>query len=364
MKILLECMIDIESGPVFTLGLAKGLVNNGVDVYVIINKTCENIQDWKVNFDSSHLYILDNPLYLKKKPLKTLKELFKIKKKFEHIVFDYFLDTFPFAMPRSIQKVINYKNSIGIDHDAIPHSSADEDGSIKVKEKISSLDYVLILSKIYVDIVSKKYNKPTSKILYMRHGVMEYPTVFSKIECDDKHTINFLYFGRIDGYKGLHVLYKAYENLSRKYSNISLTIAGGGDFSEYEVEYSGLSNCKIVNRYITDEEIATFFSRPNTIVVLPYLDASQSGVIGMAFNFKNPVIVSDTGGLKEQLFDGDMGLFVKPADSADLESKMEQFVLDKKLYDEQVNLMKLGYKKTTWDYVTKELLEQLEKIIA
>lgn len=360
MKILLECFINTESGPVFTLGFARGLINNGQEVYAILNKECENILEWQKVLDCSHLYVLNNSLSLKKRPIFTIRELKRIKKFFSKTSFDYYIDTFPLAMPKSIKHAINYKYSVGIDHDAIPHSSSNTSGSIKVKDSISQLDYVLILSKIYVSLVAKKYKKPLANILYMRHGAMEYPVLSSQETYNDKFDINFLYFGRIDGYKGLHVLSKAYSNLAEKHENISLTVAGGGDFSEYKREYADLPNCEVINKYLTDDDIAYYFSKPNTVVVLPYLDATQSGVIGMAFNYRTPVIVSDTGGLKEQLFDGEMGLFVEPGNAQDLEDKMEGFILNKKLYEEQKEKMDSGYKRSTWDYVTKEFLAQLK----
>lgn len=362
MKIVLECFIDIESGPVFTIGFAKGLINNGVEVYAIINRSCENLSEWESLLDSNHLYIVQSELSIRNHPIQTIQEMRKIKEFSSKNHFDFYIDTFPINTTKYVRYAIKSQFCIGIDHDVIPHSSTDTIRSKKTKNEISNFDYVLVLSRFYQDLAASKYDKPLSNILYMRHGAMEYPECNVQYINDNHFDINFLYFGRIDGYKGLHVLSKAFSHLVSQYNNISLTVAGGGDFSEYEKEYAALPNCTVLNKYLTDEEIAYYFCKTNTVLVLPYLDASQSGVIGMAFNYRTPIIVSDTGGLKEQLFDGEMGLFVKPGDSVDLHNKMEEFITNKALYQVQKEKMDCGYKKSTWDYVTRELLDQLESI--
>lgn len=359
MKVLIECFIPTESGPVFSLGFAKALEHNGVEVYSILHTNIDNRDRWEDNFDKNKICFVEENISFKNNLLKSIKQLLLIRQFFKGISFDYAIDTFPNGLSYKINHVLNYHTSLGILHDVIPHSSTLESGTNVVINAVSKLDGIIILSKLYKDIVINRYPK-INQVLYLRHGAMEYPVLSSQEAYNDKFDINFLYFGRIDGYKGLHVLSEAYSNIVKKHENISLTVAGGGDFSEYENEYAILPNCTVVNKYLTDDDIAYYFSKPNTVIVLPYLDATQSGVIGMAFNYRTPVIVSDTGGLKEQLFDGEMGLFVEPGNAQDLEDKMEEFILNKELYEEQKEKMDSGYKKSTWDYVTKEFLAQLK----
>lgn len=351
--------MPIESGPIFSYGFAKALILNGIDVYVILPENIENLSDWLQLVDTNHLYIIKNDLRIKKHPIKSFNELNKIRKFFKKITFDYCIDTFPNGQSRKIHSCLQSKNTLGIDHDVIPHSSTSSHSSINVNNALRYKTGIIVLSKTFVSLAREKYSNQ-KRIYYLRHGAMEYPVLSSQETYNDKFDINFLYFGRIDGYKGLHVLSEAYSNIVKKHENISLTVAGGGDFSEYENEYAILPNCTVVNKYLTDDDIAYYFSKPNTVVVLPYLDATQSGVIGMAFNYRTPVIVSDTGGLKEQLFDGEMGLFIEPGNTQDLEDKMKEFIINKELYEEQKEKMDSGYKKSTWDYVTKEFLAQLE----
>ena len=360
MKLLITCFSIKESGPVFTLGVAKALVNNGVDVYAILPANIENYQEWTQILEKNHLCGIRSNLEIKKDPFNSIQSLLKINHFFKGIKFDFFFDTFPNGKSNKINYFIKAKNYVGIWHDVVPHSSTSNDSSNRVFDTLKKMDGIVVLSKDFVNLAEKSF--PQKKIIHLKHGAMEYPANMKKNEYKDSYDINYLYFGRIDGYKGLHVLSKAYSNLVEKHENISLTVAGGGDFSEYENEYAILPNCTVVNKYLTDDDIAYYFSKPNTVVVLPYLDATQSGVIGIALNYRTPVIVSDTGGLKEQLFNGEMGLFVTPNDYLDLEEKMEKFIIDKDLFKDQVSLMEIGYTKSSWDYVVKEFICELAEV--
>ena len=57
MKFLIETFFNTECGPVLNLDIARGLQQNGVDVYVIISEQMENLEVWKKAFPSENLYI-------------------------------------------------------------------------------------------------------------------------------------------------------------------------------------------------------------------------------------------------------------------------------------------------------------------
>lgn len=61
----------------------------------------------------------------------------------------------------------------------------------------------------------------------------------------------------------------------------------------YESAINGISkkHLTIENRFIRDDEIEKFFLRAS-FVVLPYQDATASGVIPLAYRFHLPVIAT------------------------------------------------------------------------
>lgn len=358
---LVESFFFTECGPVLTLDIARGLQENDVDVCVIIPEQMENLEVWKSTFSPDCLYIWKSH---KNKYIDNLLNELKICFKFRKKRFDFALYPSPVTRNLIVEKFLNVKENIIIMHDPIPHSGTkapSEEDKKRNKEFMSKVDNVLVMSKLFIPIVEENEHLSRHNILYMRHGTMNYPEftgTFSEEETNG--SINFLFFGRIQKYKGLHVLSEAFEKVQKQYPDAHLTVAGSGDFSEYEEEYATLKNTTVMNKYITDDEIAYLFSKPNTVVVMPYIDATQSGITGMAYNYETPIISTDTGGLREQLFDGEVGVFVKPSDADDLAEKMIRFIEEPDLFAQQKALMQESKDKMSWKHITHELLEQLE----
>jgi starch synthase len=69
----------------------------------------------------------------------------------------------------------------------------------------------------------------------------------------------------------------------------------------------------VLNSYISDETRAELFAQAS-VVVLPYIDASQSGVIPIAYSFGKPVVATTVGGLPAMVDDGVTGYLVPPCD--------------------------------------------------
>jgi glycosyltransferase involved in cell wall biosynthesis len=53
-------------------------------------------------------------------------------------------------------------------------------------------------------------------------------------------------------------------------------------------------------------------------VALPYIEATQSGVIPIAYAFARPVIATDVGSLREMIIHEETGLLIKPGDVNEL----------------------------------------------
>jgi glycosyltransferase involved in cell wall biosynthesis len=68
------------------------------------------------------------------------------------------------------------------------------------------------------------------------------------------------------------------------------------------------------NSYVPNEELGVYFSAAD-VVVLPYLEATQSGVVQVALGFEKPIIATSVGGMPEAVHEGETGLIVPPADS-------------------------------------------------
>jgi glycosyltransferase involved in cell wall biosynthesis len=148
------------------------------------------------------------------------------------------------------------------------------------------------------------------------------------IMADNYSGTRFLFFGNVVKYKGLDVLLKAIDNLSKRYDNFELTIAGRAN--DWEAEYGWLvTDRKVLNlqiRYITNEEIPYFFSKAHYLV-LPYRDVTQSGPLMIAYNYDIPVIASNLDGFREFIVDGETGFFFDSEDENSLARVLELAIL-------------------------------------
>jgi glycosyltransferase involved in cell wall biosynthesis len=68
-----------------------------------------------------------------------------------------------------------------------------------------------------------------------------------------------------------------------------------------------------IDEYVANETVHRYFMAAN-LVVLPYREATQSGILSIAYGFARPVVVTDVGGLAELVEDGKTGFIVPPHD--------------------------------------------------
>lgn len=97
-----------------------------------------------------------------------------------------------------------------------------------------------------------------------------------------------LFFGTVQLYKGVHLLYDAYIHHPELNSR-PLVVAGAGT-AYFKREND--DNAIFINRFMEDSELRDLFSRA-AVVVYPYISATQSGVTSIASYFGKPMVLSD-----------------------------------------------------------------------
>lgn len=121
----------------------------------------------------------------------------------------------------------------------------------------------------------------------------------------------YLFFGRIDKYKGIDSLLNTYTNYN---GIIDLVIAGSGVL---QTEWMDIINrdkrILLINRYIKDAEMIWLIKNANA-VILPYVEASQSGVIPIAYSYGVPVITSNVEGLTQNVERDSTGIICETID--------------------------------------------------
>ena len=171
----------------------------------------------------------------------------------------------------------------------------------------------------------------------------------------DPETLRVLFFGKIRKYKGLSVFLKAMAHVKEEIP-IHATIAG--EFYVDPVPYRkaaerlGLSDLLTWReRYIPNEEVPRLF-RETDLVVLPYLEATQSGVVPVAYQFEVPVVASDVGGLSEVVLEGRTGYLAPVGDSRAIAEKIVKFHRENRKKEFQSNIREFR-QRLSWSQVVE-----------
>jgi glycosyltransferase involved in cell wall biosynthesis len=173
-----------------------------------------------------------------------------------------------------------------------------------------------------------------------------------------------LFFGFIRSYKGLDLLLEAFAEKRFRNSRLKLIVAG--EFYEDDKpyrnkvkEYNLEDDIVFFDRFINDNEVASFFSAAD-LVVQPYKSATQSGVTQIAYHFEKPMLITDVGGLKEIVTDGVCGYVVRPDPHVIADSISDFF--DHGRREEFTHNVRLRKAAFSWDKMTASLIEVYNNI--
>ena len=137
-----------------------------------------------------------------------------------------------------------------------------------------------------------------------------------------EHAPVLLFFGFVRPYKGLEYLIQAMARVRERLPDAHLLVVGEfwtspEFYQRYASEFGVAQAMTVVNRYVPNEDLQPYFDLAD-VVVLPYVSATQSAVVQLAFGFGKPVITTRVGGLYEVVEDGVNGLVVPPQDEGAL----------------------------------------------
>jgi glycosyltransferase involved in cell wall biosynthesis len=158
-----------------------------------------------------------------------------------------------------------------------------------------------------------------------RHGVILVPEPADR---RDPQPDALLFFGRMEAYKGLGVLLDACERLWAQGATFTLSLAGRGpELDQLRSRIDALPAITVMDGWLTPQEAVQAFQTAG-VVVLPYLEATQSGVLAAAFANGRPVVASDVGGIPDVVEHGRTGLLVPPGDPAALAEAIRTLLQD------------------------------------
>ena len=195
------------------------------------------------------------------------------------------------------------------------------------------------------------------RVINIPHGELGFWRDLPQVE--QSNTV--LFFGRIREYKGLDVLLEAFREVRQSMPELELLICGAGDLPQAAQAPRSIPGVRIVNRFVEHTEVPEFFLRA-LFVVLPYKEATQSGVVPMAFSLGRTCIASDVGAISEVVRHGENGLLVPPSDPARLADAMLTLARDKaKLRVLERNALETSRTELSWERTASLTADAYEK---
>lgn len=137
---------------------------------------------------------------------------------------------------------------------------------------------------------------PAERVFATVHPAFEWKARFEpRSHSPDSKPLRLLFFGRIQPYKGLDMLLEAMPIIREECPDAQLTVAGSGT-----VVGRPSVGINWVTGWIREEDVEDLFAEAD-IVVLPYREATQSGVAALALGLGVPLVVTPVGALPEQI---------------------------------------------------------------
>jgi glycosyltransferase involved in cell wall biosynthesis len=212
-------------------------------------------------------------------------------------------------------------------HDVLPREP--RRGQLAAQRRLyERVDAVVVHSEHGRDRLVEHLGVAPEKVRVIAHGAFEHlaripherplPPALAEVE---RPVV--LCFGLMRPYKGIDVLIEAW----REIDDAELWIVGMPRMDIDALRASAPASVRWVPRFVADDELAAYFRRAD-LVVLPYREIDQSGVLFTALAFGAPLLLSAVGGFPELAAHGAAAL-VAPGDASALASELRRLLADR-----------------------------------
>ena len=167
-----------------------------------------------------------------------------------------------------------------------------------------------------------------------------------------------LCFGLMRPYKGIDLLLEAWRGIERA----ELWVAGAPRMDISALRAGAPAGVRFVPRFIGDDELPAYFRRAD-LVVLPYREIDQSGVLFTALAFGKPLLLSDVGGFPEVAATGAARTF--PAgDVAGLHDALTELLGDRDTLSRMaVRASETAAGEYSWEAIARRTIALYERLL-
>lgn len=205
------------------------------------------------------------------------------------------------------------------------------------KLSLVNVDSIISVSK-YLREDLKRELKKDSRVVYNKVDINQFHERVDGLNVREKYGLAedpvILFVGRVDPYKGIHLLIKAFRIVRKELPNAKLLIVGKQNYDYYLKKLKQLSDVSVkFIGYVTDKELPHYYGACDVYSTasvwegfdLPLIEAQACG---------KPVIAFDLCSHREVVVDGVTGLLVPPKDYNILARVLIKILKDKDLAKE------------------------------
>jgi glycosyltransferase involved in cell wall biosynthesis len=241
-------------------------------------------------------------------------------------------------------------------HNVVPHERSTVDGWLS-RYALSQGDLFVVHSR--EDLANLKELVPSPRAVVHPHPSYEVFRTLDEGESASRPpgVRQILFFGYVRAYKGLEYLLRAMPVVLKE---LDVRLAVVGEFYDGITTYRGLvaelglqERVTLVDRYVPNEGVGRYFSQAD-LVVLPYVTATQSGIIQIAYSFGIPVVTTNVGGLPEVVEDGTTGYLVPPKDASALAQAILRFYREREQKDFR-SIIADYVRRFSWEAMVEEI---------
>jgi len=167
-----------------------------------------------------------------------------------------------------------------------------------------------------------------------------------------------LFFGLLRAYKGLDVLLDAWRGIE----DAELWIVGMPRMDTSALHAAAGANVRFLERFVSGAELRACFGAAD-LVVLPYREIDQSGVLFTALAFGKPLLLSDAGAFPE-LAEKGAARVVPAGDASALHAALAELLADRAgLEALALRARELAETEYSWDDIAARTLALYESLL-
>lgn len=349
-------LIGGQYAPHYTIGLMSGLLNAGLRVDVITDADMRahsvfehphvNYLDFKgeekkgASFLYKILRILRYYYNLIKYTLTSETEIFHIQwfDRLHYLEKIFFVPFYRFCNKKTVLTAHNINAAQRDDNDS-------QLNRLLLKFCYHRVDQLIVHTQKMKEQLVGEYEVPQNNITVIPHGIMSMVPISDLSRLDARKQLGIqmdkkviLFFGHIKPYKGLDSIIDALPEIKENIKEIFVLVAGGiNERSHYwsqindKINSYGVKNEILYNiSYIPDEDIEMYFKSAD-LLVLPYKNIFQSGVLFLGLHFGIPMVATDVGSFNEYIIEEKTGFLCEPENPKDLARAVCRY-FESKLY--------------------------------